>query len=370
MGQHQLVEIAKALSRSAVRPDPGRADRRPLRRESDALAHPPTTCAPRAWPSCYVTHLLAEVERLADAVTVLRDGRVSYHSAAPGRGELVEAIAGAAGAAAGSGSFAGAGAPRLEVDGLTGPGFGPVSLTVGAGEIVGLYGLIGSGRTRLIETLFGRRRRLAGTVRIDGRPVTPRRPADALADGIALVPADRRGQGLFGPLSALDNALLPALRPLARHHVRDRRRRAAAVRRRRHGAAPAAQHPGHAGRRVLRRQPAEAAARPLGQPVPHDERAAARRAHPGRRRRFPPGDLPGRVRAGGRPTVPPCCSPPPTPEEIVALADRALVMHQGVIICELSGAQLTEDALLQATHHPDSAPAATPGHLEAQEIPS
>ncbi|WP_240496803.1 sugar ABC transporter ATP-binding protein, partial [Streptomyces torulosus] len=289
MGQKQLVEIAKALSRSAsvlVLDEPTAAL---SGAESDALAARVEDLRGQGLAVVYVTHLLAEVERLADAVTVLRDGRVTHHSAAGNhsRRDLVEAITGGRvrGAAADepsvtarppagpglsthgptrpspstrrpSGQSVGApsehGAParrrvsaedavrkafgrggalvpasgraahaaRLSLRGLRGPGFGPVDLIVGEGEIVGLYGLIGSGRTRVLETVFGRRRASGGTVRVGERAVAPTRPADALAAGIALVPADRRAQGLFAGLSAQDNVLLPSVRTLARRGVR------------------------------------------------------------------------------------------------------------------------------------------------------
>jgi ribose transport system ATP-binding protein len=349
MGQRQLVEIAKALSRSAsvlILDEPTAAL---SGAESDALAERVDDLRTQGLAIVYVTHLLAEVERLADAVTVLRDGLVSYHSDSPARGELVEAIAGAAGSSVSSVPSAAAGAPRLEVDGLTGPGFGPVSLTVGVGEIVGLYGLIGSGRTRLIETLFGRRRRLAGTVRVDGRPVTPRRPADALAGGIALVPADRRGQGLFGPLSALDNALLPALRPLARYRVRDRRAErqlfadaAAALRLRPNTPGlPAAAFSGGnqqkllLGRWVNRSRTTNVLL--LDEPTQGVDVGSRREIY----------RVVSAQAANDRTAV---LFASADPEEIVALAHRCLVIAGGRVIQELSGARLTEAALLSTVH--------------------
>ncbi|MBP2330371.1 ABC-type sugar transport system ATPase subunit [Kibdelosporangium banguiense] len=224
MGQRQLVEIAKALSRSAsvlILDEPTAAL---SGAERDALASRVDDLRNQGLAIVYVTHLLSEVERLADEVTVLRDGRVSHHSTMSGRTrrELVDAIAGGNAQPARPSAVV-AGPRKLVVEGLSGPGFGPVSLNVAAGEIVGVYGLIGSGRTRMLETLFGRRPRTAGTVQVADRVVTPRDPAEALSAGVALVPADRRAQGLFATLSAQDNALLPAIRPLARWGIRARR---------------------------------------------------------------------------------------------------------------------------------------------------
>ncbi|HKT01836.1 MAG TPA: ATP-binding cassette domain-containing protein, partial [Rugosimonospora sp.] len=142
MGQRQLVEIAKALSRSAsvlVLDEPTAAL---SGAESDALAERVSDLRAQGLAVLYVTHLLSEVERLADAVTVLRDGRVSYHAPMAGhtRRQLVEAIAGPG--AEPVAKSPPRGGTALAVEELAGPGFGPVSLRVAAGEIVALYGLI------------------------------------------------------------------------------------------------------------------------------------------------------------------------------------------------------------------------------------
>jgi ribose transport system ATP-binding protein len=354
MGQRQMVEIAKALNRSAsvlVLDEPTAAL---SATESATLADRVDDLRAQGFAIVYVTHLLAEVERLADAVTVLRDGLVGHHSTETGhsRTELLAAITGTPGSPATTSSPDGVPPPgpaRLEVDDLAGPGFGPVSLSVGAGEIVGLYGLIGSGRTRLIETLSGRRRRQAGTVRVDDRPITPRDPAAALAAGVALVPADRRRQGLFTTLSALDNALLPALRPLARHRLRDRRaeRRlfadtAAALRL--HPSAPRSpaatlsggnQQKLLLGRWVNRSRTTKVLL--LDEPTQGVDVGSRREIY--------------RVvaeQAAGTGTAVLFAST--DPEEIVALAHRCLVIAGGRVSHELSGARLTEAALLSAAH--------------------
>ncbi|QOV34151.1 sugar ABC transporter ATP-binding protein [Streptomyces ferrugineus] len=354
MGQRQLVEIAKALSRSArvlVLDEPTAAL---SGAESDALAGRVEDLRAQGLAIVYVTHLLSEVERLADAVTVLRDGRVAHHSAVAGhtRGELVAAIAGrppeeAEEPARGPGRTPGP--PRLVVDGLRGPGFGPVSLTVAEGERLGLFGLIGSGRTRLLETLFGRRRASGGTIRLGERTVAPARPADALAAGIALVPADRRAQGLFPALSAHDNVLLPAIRPLARSGLRAlgaERRLFATVaagvglRPDRPGLPAAAFSGGNQQKLVLGRWINEARhveALLLDEPTQGVDVGARQEiyrvvsslaAEQGTGVLFASSD----------------------PEEIVALADRCLIVAGGRIIGELCGADLTEEALLSAVH--------------------
>jgi ribose transport system ATP-binding protein len=102
----------------------------------------------------------------------------------------------------------------------------PIDFTLRAGEVVGMAGLMGAGRTELAETLFGVRPMLSGSVAVDGRPLTIRSPADAIAAGIYLVPEDRRFHGLVLPASVRDNISLPSLDRLSRLGIvaRDRER--------------------------------------------------------------------------------------------------------------------------------------------------
>ena len=355
MGQRQLVEIAKALSRSAsvlVLDEPTAAL---SGTESDALPARVDDLRTQGLAIVYITHLLSEVERLADAVTVLRDGRVTHHSPMSGhtRQQLVDAIAGPGGTPTGAPRRAAPPGPaKLVVEALSGPGFGPVSLRVAAGEIVALYGLIGSGRTRLLETLFGRRRRTAGEVRLNGRPATASRPAAALAGGIALVPADRRAQGLFAGLSAQDNALLPSIARLARGGVRARR----AERRLFTGVArtlgvcpfapalPVAKFSGGNQQKLM-----------LGRWVNEARRTEVlllddptQGVDAGSRT-----ELYHAVRAVADRDGVAVLFASSDPEEVVALADRCLVMARGRVLRELTGPRLTEAALLSMVHDAD-----------------
>jgi ABC-type sugar transport system ATPase subunit len=350
MGQRQLVEIAKALSRSAavlVLDEPTAAL---SGAETDALAQRVEDLRTQGLAIVYVTHLLGEVERLADAVTVLRDGRVAHHATVSGqtRRELVEAIAGRPAQAVAKSPRPPA-PPRLVAEDLRGPGFGPVGLSVAEGERVGLFGLIGSGRTRILETLYGRRRATAGTIRVGDRTVTPARPADALAAGIALVPADRRAQGLFPSMTAQDNALLPSVKPLSRLGVRalssERRvfgalATAVGLRPARPRLPAGAFSGGNQQKLVLGRWINEARQVDvllLDEPTQGVDVGARREIY--------------RVvstLAEERGTAVLFASS--DPEEIVALADRCLIVARGRIVGELSGAELTEQALLSAVH--------------------
>ncbi|MFJ9567010.1 ATP-binding cassette domain-containing protein [Streptomyces fuscichromogenes] len=366
MGQRQLVEIAKALSRSAsvlVLDEPTAAL---STAESDALAGRVEDLRAQGLAIVYVTHLLSEVERLADAVTVLRDGRVAHHSPMAGRTrrELVEAIAGRPAEETPKpppASVRAPGSPRLTVDALHGPGFGPVTLTVGEGERVGLFGLIGSGRTRILETLYGSRPAAGGTVQVGDRAVAPVRPADALGAGIAFVPADRRRQGLFPLLGAQDNVTLPSVRTLARSGVRalgaERRVFAAlaemvALRPARPRLPASAFSGGNQQKLVLGRWINEARQVDvllLDEPTQGVDVGARQEIY--------------RVvasLAADRGTAVLFASS--DPEEVVALADRALVVAGGRVVGELSGSDLTEQALLSAVHHAGpSAGASTAG---------
>jgi ribose transport system ATP-binding protein len=174
----------------------------------------------------YVTHRLDEVFALADRVSILRAGRVvlSRPTAECTPAELVAAISGketTAEASPGESVIAGE-TPLLEVRDLLGPDVGPLDLSVHRGEVVGLYGVVGSGRTELLETLFGARPRSRGEIRLAGRRVMSRGPADAIAAGIALVPSDRAQKGIFRGLSAQANTVMPLSRRLGRLGLRNR----------------------------------------------------------------------------------------------------------------------------------------------------
>jgi ribose transport system ATP-binding protein len=100
----------------------------------------------------------------------------------------------------------------LEVEGLHVEGYdAPVSLTVRKGEILGLAGLVGAGRTELLEGIFGVRRTTSGTVRVAGSEVHRNSPAAAITRGMALVPEDRKGAGAVLTMNVLDNGSLPRL---------------------------------------------------------------------------------------------------------------------------------------------------------------
>jgi len=174
-------------------------------------------------PLLYVTHRLAEVFALADRVTVLRGGEVVLTGPVSefGHDDLVKAIAGASIKRERPQTATISFAPTVKVENFLAPGIGPVSFEVGRGEIVGVFGLVGSGRTELLETLFGSQKLHGGRITIDGQELMITNPPSAVAAGIALVPSDRLRKSIIGTLPSGDNMLLPSYMSLARFGLRN-----------------------------------------------------------------------------------------------------------------------------------------------------
>ena len=150
----------------------------------------------------FVSHRLPEVLDLCGSVTVLRDGVnvASTRTAGLDEHDLAEMVVGRRLAAVSHQRDGQRGEPLLTVQGLsTGP-LSQLDLSVRAGEVLGVAGLLGSGRTTLLRTLFGDVRHTEGSISLAGRPMRLRSPADAIEQGVALVPEDRAGDALFASL--------------------------------------------------------------------------------------------------------------------------------------------------------------------------
>jgi ribose transport system ATP-binding protein len=233
-GQRQLVEIARALAlraRVLIMDEPTSSL---TQREADRLFEVVADLKRSGVAVVYISHRLAEVQRIADRVVVLRDGRNAgaLDRAAITHRAMVQLMVGRElqqfyqkqhALAAPSGP------PRLEVCDLryAGGPAAPVSFAVRAGEIVGLAGLVGAGRTELAETLFGIRKVVAGQLLIDGQPIHVRHPHQAIAAGLLLVPEDRRSHGLVLEAAVQPNIGLPNLDRLSFLRLVARRREAA-----------------------------------------------------------------------------------------------------------------------------------------------
>lgn len=173
----------------------------------------------------YISHRLDEVIELADRVLVLRDGRLVAEAArgAFGHDELVQMMAGVAVRDPGD-WVRDPGAVRLSVRGLRTAHIDQADFEVRGGEIVGVTGILGSGREQLAGALFGAQPRTAGTVLVDGKAVRPHAPRASIRCGMAYVPADRGRDGAVATLTARENLTLPRLASVATRRGIDRRR--------------------------------------------------------------------------------------------------------------------------------------------------
>ncbi|CAN7497643.1 sugar ABC transporter ATP-binding protein [Mesorhizobium amorphae] len=216
--QRQLVEIAKALALESdliifdeptASLSPGEVERLfdimvKLRDEGRALA--------------FVSHRLEEVFAVTDKVTVLREGRTVAADVATAKltqTELIRHMVGRELSQIYTERAPSAHAEKpvvLEVENLkSAPLVRDVSLSLHRGEIVGLGGLVGAGRSETLEAIFGLRRRDGGSVRLNGKPFAPRKPAQSIRAGVGFVPEDRRRQSIVPDLSVRENLLLAHL---------------------------------------------------------------------------------------------------------------------------------------------------------------
>lgn len=234
IGQMQLVAIARALSleaRAIVMDEPtsslfGDAAERlfsligELKRRGVAVV--------------YVSHKMDEIFRVADRITVLRDGETvgTRAVAETDMNEIVRMMVGRSGegALASAASSATSAPPMLAVDGLTNRKLRSVSLTVARGEVLGIAGLVGAGRSELGRALVGLDRLESGTVRLNGKAVRPRSPGQAMRLGIALLPEDRKLEGLMMQMPILENGSLAVVGRFAAAGFVRRSREAAAMR--------------------------------------------------------------------------------------------------------------------------------------------
>jgi ribose transport system ATP-binding protein len=224
----QLAEIAKALSQDArvlVMDEPTSSL---ARAETEILFGLIRRLRERGIAIVYISHRMEEIFEVVDRVTVLRDGRlvVTKPAAELALKQTIEHIVGrdVEQGFRWRPPARAPGAPLLEVEDLTADPLEGVSFDVRAGEVLGVAGLLGSGRTELANTLFGMRAIERGTIRVHGQERRIRRPQDAIAAGLALVPEDRRLQGLVLAHSVRDNVLLPVLGTLTRRGLVDDRR--------------------------------------------------------------------------------------------------------------------------------------------------
>ncbi len=169
----------------------------------------------------YISHRLDELFRIADEVTIMRDGRSigTQPIAELSVRRIAELMVGGAIEERTRTPTTANGEPVLTLDRLAGDGFREVDLTVRAGEIVALYGLVGSGAAEIAATLWGMIRPTGGSITLAGRAIRPRSPRHAQRLGIALLPADRQRQGLFAFQSIAFNISAGHIRRLSRFRL-------------------------------------------------------------------------------------------------------------------------------------------------------
>jgi ribose transport system ATP-binding protein len=321
-------------------------------REAEVVLDVTRRIAERGAAVLFISHRLNEVERIADHVVVLRDGKVI---ATRERGQfdarsLVELIAGydveQEGQPASAPAAASAAPPRLEARGLRTDRLHGVDLTVRAGEIVGVSGVIGSGIEELLGVMFGGVRAHRGQVSVDGEPVKPNSTVAAISAGMGLVPGDRHRHAAFLGFPGRENLTLPNLgvlrRPWGSINARNERVEA------RHWFRHASVHPASPERlfaqfsggnqqkivlsRWMRTAPKVLL---LEEPTQGVDVGAQGAIY----------DLVRETAATGAAVVVASSDT----KELVTLCDRVIVLSDGSFTVELTGADLTEPALIRHT---------------------
>jgi ribose transport system ATP-binding protein len=216
IGKQQLVEIAKAISvdaRIMIMDEPTSSL---SQGEADKLFEVIKGLVARGVSVIYISHRLSEIVRIADRVTVLRDGGKAgdlegdeiTHDA------MVRLMVGRDVDQYFQRTQHGLGATALEVRGLRTIAYPAhaADFKVAAGEVVGVSGLVGAGRTEMLEALFGVTPALSGEIFVNGEPVVIASPRDAIAAGLALVPEDRKSQGALLDMDVRENTSLTSLK--------------------------------------------------------------------------------------------------------------------------------------------------------------
>jgi ABC-type sugar transport system ATPase subunit len=228
----QMIEIAKALLTDVKllvmdEPTSSLTDK-----ETDRLFKAIRELKQRGTAVIFISHKLGEVFAITERIVVLRDGRNAgeIDSRTGTMAELITAMVGRELAASAPRRPTEVGREILRVEGLSGPPHvEDVSFTLHRGEILGMAGLIGAGRTETARMLIGAGRRTRGHVFLDGHEVMIRSPREAVAHGIAYVPEDRKTQALILPMSVRENLTLAVHRGLIRLWLFLSRRKEVAV---------------------------------------------------------------------------------------------------------------------------------------------
>lgn len=219
IAKQQMVEIARAFafqSRVVIFDEPTASL---TETEKDALFDSIRSMRKAGTSIIYISHKMDEIFEISDRITVLRDGEVqgTFHTGQVDDAEVTRLMIGRNIESFFSRSVASEGREVLRLEGVCHEaGKAPVSFSVREGEVVGLYGLVGAGRTELAEAIFGLRPISSGSVYVFGKEAGIRGPADAMKLGIGYVPEDRKASGLILGLGGRANVILPLAWRLSR----------------------------------------------------------------------------------------------------------------------------------------------------------
>jgi ribose transport system ATP-binding protein len=221
----QLVEIAKALTHDVkvlVMDEPTA----PLTdAEVDTLFEIVQMLKSKGVTIIYISHRIAEVFQISDRVSVLRDGKFikTVQTAEVDRDELIRLMVGREVNDTYPKRDFTPGDVVLELQDVCGNGVEHISFAVRSGEIFGLSGLVGAGRTETMRMIFGADPIDSGTVLLNGQPIHPKHPSDAVKLGIGLIPEDRKQQGLLLDLPIFTNISMATMKDISRFTVLDSR---------------------------------------------------------------------------------------------------------------------------------------------------
>lgn len=222
----QMIEIARALAKNArilIMDEPSamltEEEVQVMFRTIERLREQGVTIL-------YISHRIEEVFQISQRISILRDGQyiTSLDTKSTNKAELIHYMVGRTlkdTFQKREGTFGDVG---FEIRGFTGNGDKDISLCVRHGEILGIGGLVGAGRTELTELIYGYRRLESGTLLLDGRPVKIRSPKDAVRNRIGLIPEDRKGRGLLLSFDLESNIALPSLPRISRLTFMSRRK--------------------------------------------------------------------------------------------------------------------------------------------------
>ncbi len=219
VGYQQLVEIAKAMSQDAkilIMDEPSA----PLTKmEAERMYEVVDRLKAKGVTVIYISHRMEEIFRLSDRVTIMRDGNTikTMNTSDTNMDEIVRLMVGR------EIKETYPARPNcikedivLEVKELCGNGLENISFTVKRGEIVGLAGLIGAGRTELAELIFGVKKKTSGQIIYNGKAISPKNPRDVIDYGIALIPEDRKKLGALLDLDVKGNICMPILKRISK----------------------------------------------------------------------------------------------------------------------------------------------------------